>query len=461
MTAATARNDAASTLTSMHPSIWIAPAGIAGLAFLAAEGPRALSVLQLVIAGITIFVGAIVAAFSRRFMRSDPQRTSYFARIAMLIGSVLFLVLTSDLLVFAAAWVASGILLASLVGHANALSEAREAAIRARRTFLIGDLALLAALAIVGGHGGTTDISSALSRSGSLSPLAGHLAALLLVIAAAARCALPPFSAWLLSSMTAPTPVSALMHAGLVNAGGFLLLRLAPVLEAAPVARYAAVGLGLFAALWGLGIMAVRPDAKRALAGSTVSQMGFMIMSCGLGAYAAALWHIAAHGLFKAWLFLGAGSLIGMRERERVPISRSAVLMAALVALLAGAYLAFTAKVGGELVALTLAVAAGAATLIAGYGAPASRRARARLVGLVAALIAANAAGLLLIASLYEAHAEPLLPSPLLFALAALFLVAWLLQAARKARGAALPPALYVRLLNAGALPAPRTGDLA
>lgn len=305
MTAATARNDAASTLTSMHPSIWIAPAGIAGLAFLAAEGPRALSVLQLVIAGMTIFVGAIVAAFSRRFMRSDPRRTSYFAQIALLIGSVLLFVLTNDLLVFAAAWVASGILLASLVGHANALPEAREAAIRARRTFLIGDLALLAALAIVGGHGGTTDISAALSRSGSLSPLAGHLAALLLVIAAAARCALPPFSAWLLSSMTAPTPVSALMHAGLVNAGGFLLLRLAPVLEAAPVARYAAVGTGLFAALWGLGIMAVRPDAKRALAGSTVSQMGFMIMSCGLGAYAAALWHIAAHGLFKAWLFGG------------------------------------------------------------------------------------------------------------------------------------------------------------
>lgn len=140
MTAATARNDAASTLTSMHPSIWIAPAGIAGLAFLAAEGPRALSVLQLVIAGMTIFVGAIVAAFSRRFMRSDPRRTSYFARIALLIGSVLLFVLTSDLLVFAAAWVASGILLASLVGHANALPEAREAAMRARRTFLIGDL---------------------------------------------------------------------------------------------------------------------------------------------------------------------------------------------------------------------------------------------------------------------------------------------------------------------------------
>ena len=90
-----------------------------------------------------------------------------------------------------------------------------------------------------------------------------------------------------------------------------------------------------------------------------------------------------------------------MRQREGVPISRAAVRMAALVALLAGVYLAFTAEVGGELVALTLAVAAAAATLIAGYGAPASRRARARLVGLVTALIAANAAGLLLIRSLY------------------------------------------------------------
>lgn len=457
----TAQNAAASTLPGVRPPVGIALIGIAGLALLAADGRLEFSPLQLVIALLTMFVGTIVAAFSCRYMRTDRRRASYFARIALLIGSVLLFVLTDDLLAFGAAWIASGLLLASLIGHADALPEAGEAAMRARRTFLIGDLALLAALAIVGGHGGTTDVSAALSRSGSLSPLASHLAALLLVIAAAARCALPPFSAWLLSSMTAPTPVSALMHAGLVNAGGFLLLRLAPVLEAAPAARYAAVGLGLFAALWGLGVMAVRPDVKRALAGSTVSQMGFMIMSCGLGAYAAALWHIVAHGLFKAWLFLGAGSLIGMRQRERVPISRWAVLMAALLALFAGACMAFKAEVGGDLVTLTLAVAAAAATLIAGYGAPASRRARAGLVGLVTALIAANAAGLLLIGSLYQAHAEPLLPSPLLIAIAALFLVAWLFQAARMARGAALPPALYVRLLNAGSLPAHRTGDLA
>lgn len=88
MTAATARNDAASTLTSMHLVHLDRTCRIAGLAFLAAEGPRALSVLQLVIAGMTIFVGAIVAAFSRRFMRSDPRRTSYFAQIALPIGSV-------------------------------------------------------------------------------------------------------------------------------------------------------------------------------------------------------------------------------------------------------------------------------------------------------------------------------------------------------------------------------------
>ena len=151
-------------------------------------------------------------------------------------------------------------------------------------------------------------------------------AALLLLIAAAARCALPPFAGWLLSSMTAPTPVSALMHAGLVNAGGFLLIRFAPVFEAAPIARAAAVAIGLVAALYGVGVMSVRPDIKRSLAGSTVSQMGFMIMSCGLGAYAAALWHIVAHGLFKAWLFLGSGSSVGMRGDKPAGLSDPATI---------------------------------------------------------------------------------------------------------------------------------------
>ena len=161
---------------------------------------------------------------------------------------------------------------------------------------------------------------------------------MLLVIAAAARCAVPPFSGWLLSSMTAPTPVSALMHAGLVNAGGFLLIRFAPVLEAAPVARAVAMLLGLFGAIYGVGIMMVRPDIKRSLAGSTVSQMGFMIASCGLGYFAAALWHLTAHGLFKAWLFLTAGSRVGIEQNR--PQGGLDLTAAATVALVTLPYLA-------------------------------------------------------------------------------------------------------------------------
>ena len=239
--------------------------------------------LTLAFAALTLFVGATVATFSQRYMRADRHVRAYSATVGLLVTSVLVCVASTNMALLALAWIASGVLLARLIGHGDNWPEARAAARRARIAFAMGDSALVAALALLAWHSGSWQIATALAHVASL-PAAWALAiACLLLVAGAARCALPPFSGWLLSSMTAPTPVSALMHAGLVNAGGFLLLRFASVFEAAPLARWAAVLVGLAAAVHGLGIMLVRPDIKRALAGSTVSQMGFMIMSCGLG----------------------------------------------------------------------------------------------------------------------------------------------------------------------------------
>ena len=306
--------------------------------------------LSLAVAALTLFVGGVVAFFSDRYMRSDANVARFFMTLGSLVAAVLLFVLTGNAILFALGWLASGFLLARLIGHIESVPEAGASSRRSLFTFLIGDAAVLVALAMLCWQARSIQLNSAIAAVTDMSTHAAGIVALLLLVGATARCALPPFSGWLLSSMTAPTPVSALMHAGLVNAGGFLLLRFAPVLEAAPAVRYTAVTLGLFAALWGIGVMAVRPDIKRSLAGSTVSQMGFMIMSCGLGAYAAALWHLVAHGMFKAWLFLNAGSAIGMQTDRRPALQLAAVATIAALTLVIGTTMALAGSLGADLI---------------------------------------------------------------------------------------------------------------
>ena len=423
-----------------------------------AESPRPPAVAA-VIGLLTLFVAAIVTTFSLRYMRADRMPQRFFVTTGLLVASVLLFVGARDLVSLALGWCASGVLLARLIGHDLHWREARQASRRALGAFVLGDTALLGALAVLGLAAGTLRIDAVLAAVPGLPPQVTLAAAGLLLIAAAARCALPPFSGWLLSSMTAPTPVSALMHAGLVNAGGFLLIRFAPLLEAAPAVRAAAIGVGLIAALYGLGVMRVRPDVKRSLAGSTVSQMGFMIMSCGLGAYAAALWHIVAHGLFKAWLFLGSGSSIGIRDDKAAVLGGPAIVAGvALATLVAGGGAIFggtgpdaTYPAGG-LIPLVLGLATALVTLIAGLRSRLPLRARLGIGLVVAALIAFHGAGLRVMQAGLGPDAPALLPPGALFALLAGFLAAWVWQVCR--RSTPLPPALYIHLLNAGSAPA-------
>lgn len=442
--------------------LWLGFAGLAlALGLLLAGGTLPAGIgslpgLSAVIGLLTLFVAAIVVTFSLRNMRADRRPAAYFGGIALLIASVMLFVFARHLVVLGIGWLASGVLLARLVGHDTAWSEARGAARRALLTFAVGDAALVAALVLLVSQTGTAQVDAVLAAVPSLPGWVTLSAALLLLVAAAARCALPPFAGWLLSSMTAPTPVSALMHAGLVNAGGFLLIRFAPVFEAAPIARAAAVAIGLVAALYGVGVMSVRPDIKRSLAGSTVSQMGFMIMSCGLGAYAAALWHIVAHGLFKAWLFLGSGSSVGMRGDKPAGLGEPATIGGVAVATLAvGAWLTLSPDASGSLVPLLLGLATALATLVEGLTGNIPLRARLAIGGLVAALIGFHAAGLAAMHALLGADAPSLLPPWALLALLGAFLAAWMWQQLRQARARPLPAALYVHLLNAGSAPAP------
>lgn len=406
---------------------------VAALAGLVAADPVGL-VAQL----LTSFVGAIVLSFSRRFLRADSETRGYAAKTILLLGAVMLFAGARDMISLAIGWIASGWLLAALIGHAPRWPEAKKARRRTLATFIVGDIALVAGLAILGfAEGGM-----ALDRLAIAPTAFTTLAALLIVIAASVRCALPPFQRWLSRSMTAPTPVSALMHAGFVNGGGILLIRFAPVLETAPLARVAAIGLGIVAALVGTAVTLVRPDVKRSLAGSTSAQMGFMLMTCGLGAYAAALWHLVAHGLFKAWLFLRSGSAIGAAApAETVTIAPAAVAGIGVAAV--AACLALGALYGAAVVPLTLALVAALVTA-------ARLLAEPLLAAMTATILAAYAGGLVAVDHLLAHPSGPAIGGVLLApAIVAVFMAAWLIQTLIFAGRVRPPAALYARLLNA------------
>ncbi|OQW44631.1 MAG: hypothetical protein A4S16_03375 [Proteobacteria bacterium SG_bin6] len=426
-------------------SMGVAFAMSLALAIAAGTGAIAAPGQSLALLVLTSFVATIVLAFSQRYLRADHAPRRFAAMVSALAASVLAVVVLDNVIAFAAAWLLSGQLLARLIGHVDGWAEARAAAARARRAFLLGDAALLTALALAAAHAGSLSLGVIVSAETSFEPEVLIAIAALVLVAAMARSALPPFESWLIGSMTAPTPVSALMHAGLVNAGGFLLIRFAPVIEAAPAVQLAAIIAGTIAALWGTGIALVRPDIKRALAGSTVAQMGFMILSCGLGAYGAALWHLIAHGLFKAWLFLASGSAIGTSSAPalRRPDATVADAVAVLVLGLGGVML-WTGGASATLLPLMLATATGVMTLVSAANATTPRW--PQLIGLGALLAAGHTAGLLLIERAVPQIGTAPVTGPLVLVLALPFLILWVWQARR----ATLPPSLYVRLLNAG-----------
>ena len=200
------------------------------------------------------------------------------------------------------------------------LPAARDGVRRTVTAFLVGDLALWTAVAMATAQLGRRRSArpgrpAARRRGRAGDRLPGGEAAL-------SRSAQIPFHRWLPATLAAPTPVSALLHAGVVNAGGILLVRLAP-LASSELARGLTILAGVVTWSYGAVIMLVKPDIKGALAHSTMAQMGFMILTCGLGLWAAAVFHLVAHGFYKATLFLSSGSAIARQRRAACARPRS------------------------------------------------------------------------------------------------------------------------------------------
>lgn len=257
------------------------------------------------------FIGWIVLRYSAGYLDGEARQGPFLGWMALTLAAVLCFVAAGHVAVLVAAWIATSLTLHRLLLFYPERVEAQRAARKKFLTARVADTALIGAAALLWTTFGTGDIGAI--GDGSADGQGGHavaIAAGLLALAAVLKSALFPLQGWLTEVMETPTPVSALLHAGVVNAGGYLLIRFADVMTAAPGAlAFLAILGGLSALIAGLAMLA-QSAVKTALAWSTVGQMGFMILQCGLGLWPLALLHIVAHSLYKAHAFLSSGNAV-------------------------------------------------------------------------------------------------------------------------------------------------------
>ncbi len=278
-----------------------------------------LDAISATMALLVAFVGWIVVRYSRRYLDGEAREGAFHGLMLAALASVLILVQSGSLPVLVLAFAAVGLCLRALLLFYPDRPEAQRAAAKFSLVWGAGDAALVIAAVLLVWAYGTADIAAlGLAAAGGL-PVAASLAVGFLVLAAALKTAAFPLHGWLTEVMEAPTPVSALLHAGIINGGGFLLIRLAEVMQGSAGAMAALVMLGGFTAIFGAAVMLTQSAVKTALAWSTVAQMGFMLLQCGLCLWALALLHIVAHSLYKAHAFLSAGGAVQAVAAVRKP----------------------------------------------------------------------------------------------------------------------------------------------
>ncbi len=320
------------------------------------------------------FVGWVVLRYAATYMKGEPRHGVFTGWLCATLVAVLLLVQAGNLVQLIGAWIAIGIFLHQLLLFYPDRAPAQRAARKKEVTGWIGNTALLGAGLLLAAGFGTGDIAaiSEAIRAGNI-PGTVPWAAALIALAALVKSAQFPLHSWLTEVMETPTPVSALLHAGVINAGGFLLIRFADVMLAAPGILAVLVMIGGFTALLGGLTMLTQPTVKTSLAWSTIAQMGFMILQCGLGLFAIALLHIVAHSLYKAHAFLSAGGAVEQVAKIRRPgpiaipdggaVARS-FLVALLLYGLVGAVFGFDGK-SPQAIALGAVLILGVAYLLA------------------------------------------------------------------------------------------------
>lgn len=262
-------------------------------------------------------VGTLIHVYSLGYMAHDPRRRRFFAYLNLFVAAMLTLVMAGNLFVLFLGWEGVGVASYLLIGFWQHRPSAAAAAKKAFIVNRIGDLGLTAAIALFVNWTGTTDLHTLSTRE--FSEHDATVLGLLLLVGACGKSAQVPLHTWLLDAMEGPTPVSALIHAAtMVTAGVYLIVRCGFVFDTAPAAQTAVVVVAIVSVLWGAIIGTAKDDVKKALAGSTMSQIGYMMLGAGLGpaGYAFAIFHLLMHGFFKATLFLGAGSVMHAMDED-------------------------------------------------------------------------------------------------------------------------------------------------
>lgn len=289
----------------VSPLIGVGEAGIA----------LRLDELSVLMSWLVTLLGALLIQFSRNYLDGDPRQRIFFIRLYLTIGAVLLMVMAGNLWQLTLAWIGMSLALHELLvfypERPRAIRAARKKFITAR----IGDVCLIVAAVLLAQTFGTTDLgmireaTAAALADGNI-PANAAVAAVLIVIVAALKSAMFPFHGWLLEVMETPTPVSALLHAGLLNAGIFLVVRFGELVFLSTPALILLIALGGFTAIFASSSMITQTSVKVSLAYSSAAHMGFMLMLCGFGAHTVAIMHLIAHSCYKAHAFLSSGSII-------------------------------------------------------------------------------------------------------------------------------------------------------
>ncbi|AGA91637.1 NADH:ubiquinone oxidoreductase subunit 5 (chain L)/multisubunit Na+/H+ antiporter, MnhA subunit [Thioflavicoccus mobilis 8321] len=288
---------------------------------------------------LVAFVGAIVTRYSRNYLDGDPDRGRFNKWLALTLAAILTLIVSGNLLMFALAWIATSLCLHQLLMFYRKRPAAVLAAHKKFVASRIGDLSLLVAIVLIGFTLHTLEFDEMFRILETLEgplPMALEIAALLIVLSAGLKSAQFPFHGWLLQVMEAPTPVSALLHAGIVNAGAFLVIRMSPVMSHSQLALGVLAVMGLVTLALASLVMLTQTSIKVSLAWSTTAQMGFMLLECGLGLYSLAMLHLVAHSLYKAHAFLASGSGVDAFRAPAIPYTSHGVEPVRLLLSLAG-----------------------------------------------------------------------------------------------------------------------------
>ncbi|WP_147285960.1 proton-conducting transporter membrane subunit [Legionella busanensis] len=424
--------------------------------------------MSLLMSTLILLVSFIVHQFSRRYMAGDRRYRLYFLKLAALTCSAIVMAYADNLVLFWMAWTCSNCLLVSLMIHKSEWAAAKHAGILALKTLGLGSAALFASFLLLYQATGSSSITAINAQATQLPwPfLTGIL--VLLLVSALTQSAQWPFHRWLTSSLNSPTPISALMHAGLVNGGGFILVRFAPLFLTEGHLLQVVFLIGALTAILGSVWKLLQSDIKRMLANSTLAQMGFMMMQCGLGLFPAAVAHLCWHGLFKAYLFLNAGSALNT-SREKMKASHHSLLRFALSCLmgLAGA-LSFALTSGKPLLTLQPTTFLVGFAFISGTQLAYTLVRQGALVKrIIPAFLIVSFVGLFygesihLIESFFPTYSTQGLPTLNLIHLVVftLFIILWLgmnLKDSRALQQTKLWRQLYVRALN-GSQPHPKT----